>query len=837
MEPEEDLKEFPDVTSKLAAPKKISAFEREKQAAEVKRLRAEEENAAALREFEESFGHDDENGSRSNAPAPRAPPTGPRGGGMGGGMGSGRLAGGSMRGSSRGDMDSLGDFGGPAPPPSLKRKRALEEARELEEARREQGVFGAALADHDDADSPRPTNIAPEYQEDTAPKPTMQLGSIPPGTSVEELKAMLSSHVSVHSIRWIPPAMGGLPGRKSLTAIATLESSTSAGQIDTAVSALRDKYIGCGFHLSVSRHLSSAAQYPGISGAGGARPAEPFGAVSTRERSFKSTMKNAPPPREHRGGFAPPEYYDRQAPAAKAAGARVEVHPPLDIVTVRAVHTISDRILSESDPDRAVELEALLMSMPEVQKDEHFAFLYDSTSTAGIYYRYCLWGPEEADDTRAGRRDPVRVFGDLDMEWLPPHKEVPFPDLTSLAQATEHIDYDSSDEESDDDGDDRRINGGVDGDAGPQKPDETRLTPLQRARFTHLLARLPTSIARLRQGDIARISNYVINHAGSGADELVDLLLLNVEKPFSALRAARDPDTDSSPTSDNEEEDDYEPGDALPVLSSTSTPPSGTDSRPRPTNIEDPSNPKLIALYTISDILSASSTAGARNAWKFRSLFEAGFKACKTFERLGRLDKELRWGKMKAEQWKRKVGVVFGCWEGWNVFSGDMHAELKKAFFEPPLTEEEKARIEAEEARKESEGEGKWMSKFKKLGEGSAPPVVLPAVEASTDDADMDVDGEPMADLDGEAMNDTNGDAEDDVDGQPMDDVDGPPMDNIDRAPMQDPVIVPTPPAPTRGGMSFTASGRGGRGGVAVAATKKPGRMKAEDMFGESDSD
>ncbi|OQO10803.1 hypothetical protein B0A48_04103 [Cryoendolithus antarcticus] len=829
MEIEEDLKEFPDVTSKLAAPKKISAFEREKQAAEAKRLRAEEENAAALREFEESFGHDDEDGSRSNASAPRAPPTGPRGGGMGGGMGSGRLAGGSMRAPVRNDMDSLGGFAGQAPPPSLKRKRALEEARELEEARREQGVFGAAPADFDDTDSLRPTDVVPDYQEDTAPKPTMQLGSVLPGTSVEELKALLSPYVSVHSVRWTPPAQGGAPGRNSLTAIATLVSSTSAGQIDTAVSALRDKYIGCGFYLSASRHLSSAAQYPGLGGAGGARLLEPFGAISTRERNSKSSMKNAPPPREHRGGFAPPEYYDRQAPVAKAAGARVEVHPPLDIATVRAVHTVSDRILSESDPDRAVELEALLMSMPEVQKDEHFAFLYDSTSTAGIYYRYCLWGPEDADELRGGRKDPVRIFGDLDMEWLPPHKEVPFPDLTSLAQVTEHIDYDSSDEESDDDGDDRRTNGGIDGDSGPQKPDKTRLTPLQRARFTHLLARLPTSIARLRQGDIARISNYVITHAGSGADELVDLLLLNIEKPFSTLRAAKDPGSDSSPASDNEGEDDYEPGDALPILSSTSTPPSGTDQRSRPTDIDDPSNPKLIALYAVSDILAASSTAGARNAWKFRSLFEAGFKACKTFERLGRLDKELGWGKMKAEQWKRKVGVVFGCWEGWNVFSGDVHAELKKAFFEPPLTEEEKRRLEAEEARKKSEGEGKWMSKFKKLGEGSASPIVLPAVETSTDDVDMDVDGEPMADLDGEVMKDMNQDADDDVDGQPMDDVDG--------APMEETIAAPTPPAPLRGGMSFTTSTRGGRGGAAIAATKKPGRMKAEDMFGESESD
>ena len=61
MEEEEDkLKEFPDVTQKLAAPKKLSAFEKERQAAQAKQQRAEAENAAALKAFEDSFADEDD---------------------------------------------------------------------------------------------------------------------------------------------------------------------------------------------------------------------------------------------------------------------------------------------------------------------------------------------------------------------------------------------------------------------------------------------------------------------------------------------------------------------------------------------------------------------------------------------------------------------------------------------------------------------------------------------------------------------------------------------------------------------------------------------------------
>ena len=805
MAEEDDVQQFPDVKDKLAAPKKLSQFEKDRQIAEAKRRKEEEENAAALREFEDSFADDNDEddmisrtmGGRGG----RAPPSGPRGGPGGFNGGGGRF--GAPR-------SGPGSLPGPGMPPSLKRKRELEEAREAAEARRAE--LGYDHAD-DYQEGMSPAAVQEESREDNTPKPTVQLSSIPPGTSEQEIKTLLAGLVKVHNVR-LSSSTGQF--KKSLTAIATLDSSTSAAQIDKTVSALRDRYMGCGFYLSISRHLSSAAQFQGVGATGGSASSEPFGAQKSRNTNPKHSLRNAPPPQDHRG-FAPPEYYDQRGPPTRSASAQVEVHPPLDIATVRAIHTITDKILAQKDANRALEMEALLMTLPEVQKDERFAFLYDSKSPAGVYYRFCLWAPDSIDEQKRNAKGPERIFKDLDMDWLPPQKETPFLDLTSLAQAADHVDYDTSEDEADDDGDERKPNKGPGGEPDARMAEKSHLSPLQRARFTRLLSRLPTSIARLRQGDISRISNYVVNHAGGGAEEFVDLLLLNVERPFSSTLAAKY-DTDSGSDSeqdagntngrtaaagDEEEEDDYEPGDALPSLP--------TESGSAPNTIEDPSNPKLIALYTISDILSASSTAGARNAWKYRTLFEAGFSHQKTFQNLGRLDKELGWGRLKSEQWKRKVGVVLSVWESWSVFTGGVLEGLKKDFYEPPLTEAEVAaaatEAEQEEAKKAEEEAAGWKSKFKRVESASASPAPSPAP------------GVPNA----EAMDTTSDTTQAPPRFKPVGGLDG----------TSDPSSQNTPPAKTAPASSGGLSLKSGFKGPAVPKR----RMRAEDMFGDSDED
>ncbi|RMX72104.1 hypothetical protein D0869_14956 [Hortaea werneckii] len=833
MAAEEGGQEFPDVSQKLSAPKKISAFEKERQAAEAKRLRAEEENAAALRAFQDSFGDEDEDGLAAISRG-RAPPSGPRGA-------FGRPGGGNAMppAGPKSGPGSLGPISDVPPPPSLKRKRALDEMREAQEAMKEQSamgrdvrITGGTQMQEDDAE---------EAQDDTeASMPTLHLSNLPPDSDVSDVRDLFIDNLGLK-----PRAVQILTGpaindsHLTVSALAMFDPQMKPQEIDAIVSTLKDKYIGRGYSLSISRHLSSAAMHPSLTAIGKAAPSEPFGAGKIKEAD-RPSMRAAPPPPT----FASPEHYGSSGFSGYRTNivpeACVSVQPPSDIETMRAIHALAERLLCEEDPQDALRLEAQLMALPEVQEDVRFAFLFDSQSTAGVYYRYLLWGPDgEDDDAVESKRRAQgfdRIFDDTNIDWQPPYDQVPFPDLTSLANVVTDMDYVSSDEESDDEAAERRFNDGRDGDVAPaEKEGKQHLRPLKRARLVHQLARLPTNNAKLRKGDVARVTNFAINHAGEGAEEIVDLLLLNVEKPLAYSLAARYEDSNMSQNS----EDDYEPDEELPGLGS-GTPQTTQEGR----RDDDSSNAKLIGLYLISDILSASSTAGARNAWKYRQLFESGFKSRRTFEHLGKLDRELAWGRMKAEQWKRKIGVVFGIWEGWSVFSSDVHEELKKSFFEPPMSEAEQA---AEQAAKESEdkklAEEKWKGRFKRVEQTDSPSASESPANTSTPiaTADENMDGAPLEEeeLDGEPLNENldGKPMEEDLDGAAMEEVNGAPMvDDADNAPMD--TEVPAEDKTKEAGLPKVGfSTANSKPASAPKPTGPKRRMRAEDMFADSDEE
>ena len=717
---DEDPKEFPDVSQKLAAPKKLSAFEKERQAQEAKRQREEAETAAALKEFKDAFEDEDDEDDQSRSS--QRPPSGPRGSSSGfANFGlSGRYNAPPTK--PRGGMVSHGLMPGP-PPPSLKRRRALDEMREAQQAREEEEMphrdFGRSESGRRDRD---------EEIEDTTPKPTIHLSSLPPGTTNEKVKDLLGERLGVHSIRFLPPAGPGSSGKKSMAAIATLASDTPSTEIDGVVNALKNEYLGCGFYLSISRHLSSIAINPSIPGAPSATYHEPFGASKTRDFPARPSMRNAPPPPE-RARF---DLYDSHSRSMPPIHSIVDVQIPLDLSVVRAIHIIADRLLSEPDPDHAQQIEALLMGIPEVQQDEKLSFLFDSRSVPGVYYRYLLWRNEVnsvAHNKRSLDRNDERVYADKMINWSNAGVKVPFPDMNHLGDVKENPDYNSSDEDNDDEGAIRRFNDGSRETASSIEAKERKhLSPLQSAKFAWLLSRVPKTIAKLRTGDVAAVSNFAIANARLGAEEIVRLLLLNVERPFSSTECAKEEDYDM----DSDENDIYEPDEELPIVVTAPV-------------TDDPSNAKLIALYLISDMLSASTTAGANNAWKYRQMFEAAFTIKKTFEQLGKLGEELGWGRMKNEQWKRKIRVLFDSWEQKSIFSKDYFETFKKNFFrQQPNVDMD---VEMTGAGRSLDGatddvEEEGLSRFES-NNGHAPPTsTRPAHHRQNDSEDEDMDEE-----------------------------------------------------------------------------------------------
>ncbi|KAL9103415.1 MAG: hypothetical protein Q9187_009009, partial [Circinaria calcarea] len=640
--------------------------------AEAKRAREQQETAAVYEDFVKSFDDADDTlpsansekglgggasgpGGALGGPSKRhfsGPPTGPNT--RGGGLGLGRGASGP---------GSLGP-----PPSALSRKRAYDGTLSSQRDS-SQGIFAfedsttgvvTAKAAFQTSDDEEERTGRTRAHERAAPKPTIHLSSLPPGTSQAVIKSILPPNLNVDTIRLLPPSGPGTMERRSLSAIVTLAKDTPAIDIDTAVSALQNKYLGWGFYLSLSRHLSSAAVGSGLPGPIGlpSNSSLPFGAKPIPSGPGGG-LSRAPPPGSHRGGFAPPTSYTSAGPGLYGRGAppvQVNVTPPSDLKQLKLIHKTLEALLTHGP-----EFEALLMSRADVQKDQKWAWLWDPRSAGGVWYRWRLWdiltgAQKRIKVGRTRNSDAVQTVFDGGATWAAPERVLPFEYVTDIEEFVSDSEYDSSeDEDSGDEG--RRRHQHYQGGAPPPEgmlgitdvESQAYLNPLQKAKLVHLLARLPTTNAKLRRGDVARVTAFAIQRAGEGAEEVVDMITANVHNPFAFSSANSERKSGMEESAQKEDEEDM-----------------GDDKKPA--EKEDSSSARLIALYIISDILSSSSTSGVRHAWRYRQLFEAALKQKKTFESLGRMEKEMHWGRLRGEKWKRSVNSVLALWEGWCVF-------------------------------------------------------------------------------------------------------------------------------------------------------------------------
>lgn len=679
------LKDFPHVQEKLNAPKKLSGFERQRQEAESKRLREEAENEAAMRAFVDDFGGDADDDDDPISAIARGGdgryggdvPTGPRGV-------SGAALGGPRHFAASTMKNGPGSLG---PPPTMKMKREMEEQRERDRDRDRKDREARAFDDYDEdrrRKSPEPA----------VRRPTMLLSCLPKVTTESVVQSWMPSAMKVEQVTFQRSPTSAL--QRSLSAIVTLSPDTPKSEVDSAVGALSNRYLGFGLYLKISRHVStSGGPAASLQNINNLNDQQPFGAKSLpRAQPSSHSMRNAPPP----DSFNQPSYTQpgfgqyNQGPAPLF----VAVSPPSDLKLLRIIHKTVERLV-EYGPH----FEAVLMSRPEVQHDENFGWLFDNTSQGGVYYRWLVWEyfssktaqkdsiadqtsitPWTAEDDFAQSRGLFRMYDNGPL-WQLPVERPKYEHVVDFEDLVEDSGYQSSEDESGDEGVRKQYHGGQGQVALDDNSSTTAkyLNPYRKAKFTHLLARLPVAIAKLRTGDVARVTNFVINNAGQGAEEIVDMLLTNAEHPFSRIVAYTD---DSDPDSED----------------------LAKESNDASTEAKKKEDSKLIALYLISDVLQASSTSGVRDAWKYRALFQSALKARKTFEHLGRLEKELQWGKMKAEQWKRKVNIVLSLWNVSNLFPGEAQKTFKESFENPLPTEEEvaeKERVEEEErAKRES---------------------------------------------------------------------------------------------------------------------------------------
>ncbi|EXJ67531.1 uncharacterized protein A1O5_09544 [Cladophialophora psammophila CBS 110553] len=829
------------VSSKVGASTKKSIFERQKAEAEAKKAREKAETAAVLEDFVKSF--EDDGNRTSSFPSKRGTGSENRGG-FGSARGNYGPSGPGKR-----HFTSSGLKGGPGtlgPSPSLPKsgpgslgsapgfgkKRHYDEysgrdwdrERDRDRDRRDR-VF--SYSDGRDADNRRDSRaFAHDDEEDTrdtdelkaAAKPTLHLSSLPPGTSPAVVKALFTpSPLTVENVRILPPGPGSTTERKSISAIVTLVAETPAADIETVVSHLQNKYLGFGFNLSISRHLSSAA-LTGISALGSNVPSAnlnnlPFGAKPIPQHT---SLSRAPPPNQGSTGhrFAPPASYTSSTsygprPMNNLPPTQVTVQAPNDLKQLRLIHKTIEALLTYGP-----EFEALLMSRPQIQCDERWAWLWNSRSVGGVYYRWRLW--EILTDAKSRRKQRYTAYGtrqpqgDILFEgqatWIPPEEDLKFEYTTHLEEFISDEDYNSSDEEDIDD--DR--GGGLArryhdhqkvanvNDSTADNDGTGYLNPLAKTKLIHLLSRLPETNAKLRRGDVARVTGFAIEHAGAGADEVAELVTRNVVRPFCYCVTRPKGDTEAG-----DDHHDGENGDGTPKHLWDKEP-STTEEPNQPSKAKemDTTPASLIGLYLISDILSASSTSGVRHAWRYRSLLQHQLLAQNVLPVLGKLPQKYEWGKLKAEKWKRQVQVVLGLWEGWCVFEEARMKEMVEGFLHPPLSEQEQKAKAEQEAERDKEKEREkaavgGVSRWRSVGDAVSNSGVeidgkpIPSTSAlahatrAADDGDveMSMDGTPMAD-------DDDGDgaeAEAGVDVEFDDDGDTVLTDeNIDGVPMAD---------------------------------------------------
>jgi len=817
---DKDLSDFPDISKKVAAPTKKSIFERQKAEAEAKRVRDQVEAAAIYDDFVKSFEDDGSappeipEGPRRSGPGSLGPPpSAPTGPGR-------RHFGLGMKKSGPGTL---------GPPQATKREYD-------EDWHQHQGMFAygdtpsygrnaATAFKTEDEDEKKDLKAA----ERAASRPTLQLTLLPPGTSAAVIKSLLPSNLTVEGVRIGGLGSGQSTERKSMSAIVTLSPDTPASDIDAAVSALQNKYLGWGFNLSLSRHLSSSVVGRTDMSAKSASSltSQPFGARMKQSGPPTASLGRAPPPAGmHRGGYAPPTSYEQNA-YAQQGRFEVQVTPPSDIRELKLIHKTVEAVLKHG-----AEFEALLMTRPEVQRDVKWAWLWDTRSPGGTWYRWRLYqiSAGKPSQSRLGIAGISHRVFESGAPWIEPEINLRFEFATGLPELISDSDYDSSEEDESDDDDNprKRRRQMMHGNGPPPKDvlnnagveEQSYLNPLQRAKLTHLLSRLPTTTARLRKGDVARITAFAISHASQGAAEVVDMLVSNILRPFAWSKHAN-PEVSSLSSDSNTPmpEANDQPDSDKPSMLQTPQPQAQLDTTPS----------TLIALYLLSDILSASSTSGVRHAWRYRSLFESALLNRQIFPWLGRLEIELGWGRLRAEKWKRSITGLLSLWEGWGVFMGTTHKTFADEFEKPPVTEKEKV----EEAKRvEEEGKKRGKKGWKAVDSGVTPVVE----DRRGEDPDAVMKDSDLQKVKIEQPQDVAAGSTTSKVATPRDQLQKvaaqPNHTSSAASPLPPKVVPPTPPP-----IQAPASSMPQAAQTQSQQQPRRKRMRAEDMFAESDGE
>lgn len=428
--------------------------------------------------------------------------------------------------------------------------------------------------------------------------------------------------------------------------------------LDDALNKLNDKkYLGCGHYLHLDRYLGNRMkQY--------SRDVLDFGA---RWEEPEVPKGYAPPP-DLGGGSRDGLRQDSERQLV------VRVEYP-DLETIVRVHSMIEGVINGG-----VEFEAAMMNDPEIQQDETWAWLYDSTHPVARYYRWKLYrvatGTKETD---------IEIFKGYGM-WKGPTE--PLPDEWAYDLATLHHESGTATSSEDEDEDEgkpqyRPI---AREDDYPGRVDKSYgiLPPKDRAYLHYSLRSLPR--AHIKNEDIANFSLFAMDHATKGLDQVVDLLVTNIIQPIQLTET--NPDLDSGYSADTETHGGH---------AADSETHGGDSESKEETRRSDVRQVTLNALHILSDVLLCAKDEGGK-AYKYIQVAGAELKDRTVFKYLDNLPSKLEMGRMTEKSFRDDVNSVLGAWQREGLFDTPTQELLENAF-----NAREKQREEEELAKRQME--------------------------------------------------------------------------------------------------------------------------------------
>ena len=770
---------FGDIEKKPSQPTKKSAFERQKEEAEAKRKEEEAQAARVLEDFAAEHGVSDDDADKPSvqaqssysggpkpfgiapiAPNRHFPPSGPRTSGAG--------------------------VHGQASDTFIPQEVEQENVRPRRRRRRDKfSKLTIPKGRRSATFLPPPDNESDAILKTV--KPALHITPLPLGTSSDAIKDLVPKSLKIDNIKFRDHSIPSGPATSrqcQLSAVVVFAEDTKPDQMLTVEASLQNRYVGKGCFLSVTKTevITNPSDYTD-SAFLPVPKTEPFGAHIIPPAYPTTSYSHAPPPSSYGNSASPIGTYG-YGPTGQVTGLPVHVivEPPSNLSELRLIHRTVENVLT-----LGMEFEALLMDNLEVQQDERWAFLWNPRSVGGRWYR---WRLHQLGNRKAGISPPSKMF-DNSAVWRRSERKLRFEDCTSGSEMVGHPDDDPDNENG---WDEDEVEEDANGDIVAKKGGREYLDPYRIGLLWMLIHELPETHANLIEGDVKSITDFALIHAEKGALEIVDALVSHIEILYnqtmdlfaqSKNKADAGESNQLHQTSDQLElqhPESHEKTDSEAVndnMPQETTHPL-TEGAPKPQDRkdrEDPSAPIIVAFNVIHDIVTQGKTAGVTRAVRYGEYFQNAFETRELFSKLGRLDRDLKWGRIRADRWKRQVIHFLDLWA---EESAVPHLNrLKDRFENPPLTEEEE-RLQ-EERKKEDEAKKRLVRIILDNGEEiwediDGEPMEEDDMDNLSTAIDEDLDRVTITE---EELDATAFKAEEDIDGTPMEeDIDGEPMND-----------------------------------------------------------